>query len=106
MDTPRGNLPLGKYTSILIDPENTDKIFVSSSLETDGGIFYSENAGEQWKRVDTKALKVPSRRVWAMVFDPANPHRIWAASHSSGVYRIDRIGDMAAAEEAGSVAKQ
>ncbi|MBX3291177.1 MAG: hypothetical protein KF855_17860 [Acidobacteria bacterium] len=101
-----GNLPLGKYTSILIDPDNTDKIFVSSSLETDGGIFYSDDAGEQWKRVDTKGLKVPSRRVWAMVFDPANPHRIWAASHSSGVYRIDRIADMAAAEEAETVAKQ
>lgn len=101
-----GNLPLGKYTSILIDPEDTDKIFVSSSLEMDGGIYYSEDAGEQWRRIDTRALKVPSRRVWSMTFDPANPHRIWAASHSSGVYRIDRIADMAAAEEARSVAKQ
>ncbi len=94
-----GNLPLGKYTSILIDPEDPDKIFVSSSLETSGGVFYSKDAGLNWERVDSKDMMVPSRRVWAMAFDPSNSGRIFAASHSSGVYRIDRIAEMAERKE-------
>ncbi|CAN5785429.1 exo-alpha-sialidase [soil metagenome] len=99
-----GNLPLGKYTSILIDPENTDQIFVASSLESDGGIYYSGNAGMQWTRVDSRDMNVPSRRVWAMAFDPADPKRIFAASHSSGIYRIDRLQAVAGADKPKEVA--
>ncbi len=94
----RGTLPLGNFASILIDPTNTDEIFAASSLESDGGVFYSDDAGMKWRRVDTKGMKVPSRRVWAMAFDPANPRTIFAGSHSSGVYRIDRRQESAAAE--------
>lgn len=85
-----GNLPLGNYTSILINPANTDEIFISSALESDGGIYYSKDAGQSWKRVDSKDMKLPSRRVWSMIFDPSNPSRIFAATHSSGIYRIER----------------
>ncbi len=85
-----GNLPLGNYTSILINPNNTDEIFISSALESDGGIYYSKDAGSNWKRIDSKEMKLPSRRIWSMIFDPNNPSRIYAASHSSGIYRIDR----------------
>lgn len=85
-----GNLPLGNFTSILVDPTNTDQIFVSSALESDGGVFYSDDAGMKWKRLDSKDMKVPSRRVWAMAFDRKDPGRIFAGSHSSGVYIIER----------------
>jgi len=85
-----GNLPLGNFTSILINPQNTDEIYISSSLMSDGGIFYSDDAGMKWKRLDTKDMPLPSRRVWAMFFDRQDPNRIYAASHSSGVYRIER----------------
>lgn len=85
-----GNLPLGNYTSILIDPRNSDDVLVSSALENDGGVYYSKDAGMNWKRVDSKDLKLPSRRVWMMAFDPTNADRIYAGSHSSGVYVIDR----------------
>jgi hypothetical protein len=94
----RGTLPLGNYASILIDPNNTDEIFAASSLEADGGIFYSDDAGEKWRRVDSKDMKVPSRRVWTMAFDPANSRTIFAGSHSSGVYRIDRRQESATTE--------
>lgn len=93
-----GNLPLGNYTSILINPNNTDEIFISSALETDGGIFYSNDAGWNWKRIDSKEMKLPSRRVWSMIFDPNNPSRIFAATHSSGIYRIDRAPVTASTE--------
>lgn len=84
-----GNLPLGSYTSILINPANTDEVFVSSSLESDGGVYFSDDAGMRWRRVDSKQMMIPSRRVWSMAFDPTDPSRIYAGSHSSGVYRID-----------------
>ncbi len=90
------NLPLGNYTSMLINPQNTDEIFVSSSLESDGGIFYSHDSGAHWKRVDSKEMKIPSRRVWSMAFDPQNSDRIFAGSHSSGVYLIERTERTAA----------
>jgi WD40 repeat protein len=97
-----GGLPLGDYTSILIDPNNPDEIFVSSALESDGGIFYSEDAGNKWKRIDSKDMRIPSRRVWSMTFDPQDPKRIFAGSHSSGVYVIERRMDTAkAGAEAG-----
>ena len=96
-----GNLPLGNYTSILIDPRNSDEVLVSSALENDGGVYYSKDAGMNWKRMDSKDLKIPSRRVWMMAFDPANADRIYAGSHSSGVYVIDRNQG---ASEAGTAA--
>jgi hypothetical protein len=52
----------------------------------------------KWRRIDSKDMKVPSRRVWTMAFDPTNPRTIFAGSHSSGVYRIERRQESAAAE--------
>lgn len=85
-----GNLPLGNYTSILVNPNNPDEVFAASALESDGGIYYSSDAGGSWKRVDNKNMKIPSRRVWSMTFDPSDPNKIYAGSHSSGVYIIER----------------
>lgn len=93
-----GNLPLGNYASILINPNNTDEIYTASALESDGGIFFSSDAGMNWTRIDTKDLKLPSHRVWTMAFDPNDSNRIFAGTHSSGVYKIERkvSGDTAA----------
>jgi hypothetical protein len=85
-----GNLPLGNFTSILINPNNTNEILLSSALDTDGGVYISTDAGEKWKRVDTRDMNLASRRVWSMAYDPRDPNRIWAGTHSSGVYRIER----------------
>lgn len=93
-----GNLPLGNYTSILINPNNSKEVFASSALESDGGIFFTDDAGGSWKRIDSKEMKLPSRRVWAMAFDPTNPNRIFAGTHSSGVYRIERAVKPSTAE--------
>jgi len=85
-----GNLPLGNYASILINPNNPDEIYTASALESDGGIFFSKNAGMNWTRIDKKELNLPSHRVWAMAFDPNDSNRIFAGTHSSGVYLIER----------------
>ena len=85
-----GGLELGNFTSILINPNNTDEILLSSALENNGGVFISTDAGNKWKRVDNKDMKLVSRRIWSMAFDPQDSNRIFAATHSSGVYRIER----------------
>jgi photosystem II stability/assembly factor-like uncharacterized protein len=91
-----GNLPLGNFTSILINPHNSDEIFASSALESDGGIYFSKDEGANWKRMDSKEMKLPSRRIWSMAFDPNDSNRIFAGTHSSGVYRIERVPSTAA----------
>lgn len=94
-----GNLPLGNYASIIINPRNSKEVFAASALESDGGIFFSDDAGMKWKRIDTKDMKLPSRRVWSMIFDPNDSNRIFAATHSSGVYRIERAVKPTTAEK-------
>ncbi len=96
----RSGLPLGNFVSILIDPNNTDQIFAASSLDVDGGVFYSDDAGLKWRRVDSKEMNVPSRRVWTMAFDPSDSNTIFAGSHSSGVYRIERTRETSATTKA------
>ncbi|MBA3769043.1 MAG: hypothetical protein H0X08_00805 [Blastocatellia bacterium] len=85
-----GNLPLGHYSSILINPDNTDEVIVASSLGNDGGIFVSYDSGNKWRRVDTKDWKLPSRRVWSLAFDPSDSNRLFAGTHSAGVYKLER----------------
>jgi len=93
-----GNLPLGNYASILINPNNSEEVFVASALESDGGIYFSNDSGWNWKRMDSKEMKIPSRRIWSMIFDPNNPNRIFAGTHSSGVYLIERAPTTASNE--------
>jgi len=85
-----GHLPLGNFTSILINPDNSNEILLSSALDVDGGIFISSDSGQNWKRVDGKDQHLASRRFWSMAFDPQDPNRIYASTHSSGVYKIER----------------
>lgn len=86
-----GNLPMGNFSSILIDPNDPRQIFISSSFEKDGGIFYSTDAGMNWKRLDSRSMHLPSYRIWSMAFAPGDPRKIFAGTHSGGVYRIDRL---------------
>ncbi|QQS33658.1 MAG: hypothetical protein IPM50_03485 [Acidobacteriota bacterium] len=85
-----GNLSLGNFNSILINPRNPDEIILSSSMDTEGGLYISTDAGNRWKRLDTKDVKLASHRFWSVAFDPRDPNRLFAATHSSGVYRIER----------------
>jgi photosystem II stability/assembly factor-like uncharacterized protein len=86
----RSNLPPGSFSAILINPSNTNEVFVGSSLEGSGGIYQSVDAGKNWKRIDDKDLSLPTRRVWALSFDPKNNNRILIGTHSSGIYIIER----------------
>jgi photosystem II stability/assembly factor-like uncharacterized protein len=89
-----GNLPYGSFTSILINPKNTDEVFVGSAYERaeGNGVFHSMDAGKTWKRVDPE---LPSRRVWALAFDTRDSGKLLIGSHSAGVYVAQR--DLSAA---------
>ena len=97
-----GNLPLGSFTSVLINPDNPDEVFVGNAYEKGGrvfstseggGVFRSADAGMTWQRLDPP---LPSRRVWALAFDPRGNGRILVGSHSAGVYIARRDGGGAA----------
>lgn len=85
-----GNLPLGDYTSILINPENTREMYVGSALESDGGIFFSEDEGWTWTRIDSGMDDLASHRIWSLAFNPRNPDQLLAGTHSSGIYQIQK----------------
>jgi photosystem II stability/assembly factor-like uncharacterized protein len=85
-----GNLPLGNYASVVVNPKKPDEVFVASSLENNGGIFHSQNGGMNWKRMDPKDWALPTTRIRTMLLDPNNPNRIFAGTHSSGIYVIER----------------
>jgi photosystem II stability/assembly factor-like uncharacterized protein len=96
-----GNLPLGSFTSILVNPENPDEVFVGNAYERGGkvfnaaeggGVFRSADRGMTWQRLDPQ---LPSRRVWALAFDPLDNTRIFVGTHSAGVYVARRGGDAA-----------
>ncbi len=97
-----GNLPLGSFTSVLVNPENPDEVFVGNAYERGGkvftaaeggGVFRSTDRGMTWQRLDPA---LPSRRVWALAFDPQDHGRIFVGTHSAGVYVARRAADSAA----------
>ncbi|HEX8722174.1 MAG TPA: YCF48-related protein [Pyrinomonadaceae bacterium] len=99
-----GNLPLGSFTSILVNPENPDEVFVGNAYERGGkvftaveggGVFRSADKGMTWQRLDPV---LPSRRVWALAFDPGDHSRLYIGTHSAGVYVARRGGDSASSK--------
>ncbi|MFV0387445.1 MAG: VPS10 domain-containing protein [Pyrinomonadaceae bacterium] len=84
-----GGLPLGNYTSILVNPNDSSDMFAASALESNGGLYHSSDAGETWTRID-KSVDLASRRIWSLMFNPVNPNEILAGTQSAGIYRINR----------------
>ncbi len=96
-----GSLPVGNYTSILINPNNPNEVFVGSGMDTAGGIFQSVDGGENWKRLDSKDDILPSRRIRTMAFDAKNTNKLFVGTHSGGIFRIER-DPVTATDNAGS----
>ena len=91
-----GNLPFGDFTSILINPRNTDEIFVGNAFqngEIGGGVYRSPDAGATWTRVDSREHRLPSTRIWALAFDTKTQSTLLVGSHSAGVYVVPRNSD-------------
>jgi photosystem II stability/assembly factor-like uncharacterized protein len=88
-----GNLPFGDFTSILINPRNSDEVFVGNAYqpgEIGGGVYRTINAGQTWARIDPKEHRLPSQRIWALAFDSRDQNTLFVGSHSAGVYVVPR----------------
>jgi photosystem II stability/assembly factor-like uncharacterized protein len=91
-----GNLPFGDFTSILINPRNSDEIFVGNAYqisEVGGGVYRTVNGGTTWVRIDPKQRRLPSQRIWALAFDSQDQNVLFVGSHSAGVYVVPRGSD-------------
>jgi photosystem II stability/assembly factor-like uncharacterized protein len=86
-----GNLPIGDYRSIIVNPNDPNEVLVASAMEKNGGIYRSTDAGMTWKRLDPKDANLPSQRYWSMIFNPSNPNELLVGTHSSGVYKIELL---------------
>ncbi|HSE33636.1 MAG TPA: YCF48-related protein [Pyrinomonadaceae bacterium] len=91
-----GNLPFGDFTSILVNPRNTDEIFAGNAYQTGeigGGVFRSIDGGVTWARIDPKERRLPSQRIWALAFDSHDQNILFVGSHSAGVYVVPRTSE-------------
>jgi photosystem II stability/assembly factor-like uncharacterized protein len=82
-----GSLPYGNFTSILINPLNSEEIYAGSALENGGGVYRSPDGGITWHRVDPQ---LPSHRVWTLGLASTDASRIFVGSHSGGLYLAER----------------
>lgn len=97
-----GNLPFGDFTSILINPRNSDEIFVGNAYQTGelgGGVFRTVNGGTTWARIDPKERRLPSQRIWALAFDAHDQNVLFVGSHSAGVYVVPRTAENLSASQ-------
>ena len=88
-----GNLPFGDFTSILINPRESNEIFAGNAYQTGeigGGVYRSINGGTTWARIDPKEHRLPSQRIWALAFDSRDQNTLFVGSHSAGVYVVPR----------------
>lgn len=88
-----GDLPFGDFTSILINPSNTNEVFAGNAYqngEVGGGVYRSNDAGTTWVRIDAREHRLPSLRIWALALDPHDQNTLFVGSHSAGVYVVLR----------------
>ena len=83
-----GNLPDVPVNSVVVDPSNSDVIYVG----TDVGTFVSSNAGRSYQRLGSGMPKVS---VWQLDYDPS--HGVLAAgTHGRSAYTVQNTTPSAA----------
>src|SRR6266496_539129 len=88
-----GSLPFGDFTSILINPRNTNELFVGNAFQNGdigGGVYRSADAGATWVRIDAREHRLPSMQIWALALDMHDQNTLFVGSHSAGVYVVSR----------------
>ncbi|PYS80709.1 MAG: hypothetical protein DMF70_10340, partial [Acidobacteria bacterium] len=91
-----GNLPFGDFTSILINPHNSNEIFAGNAYQNDqnaelgGGVYRSADGGSTWARIDSREHRLPSMRIWALALDTRDQNTLFVGSHSAGIYVVAR----------------
>ena len=91
-----GNLPFGDFTSILINPRNSNEIFAGNAYQNDqnaefgGGVYRSADGGTTWARIDSREHRLPSMRIWSLALDSRDQNTLFVGSHSAGIYVVAR----------------
>jgi photosystem II stability/assembly factor-like uncharacterized protein len=81
--------PAARYIScIAVDPSNAQRFWVTFSEVGSGRIYRSDDAGTSWVNRTTGLPNIPFN---AVVVDPANFERVWAAA-DVGVYETKDLG--------------
>lgn len=87
IDPPRGEMTFSDFTSIAVDPNNPDVLFLPLRAS---GIAYSEDGGESWSPKNNGILNTSINLLAA---DPQDPSVIYAASSGGeGTFRTDDYG--------------
>src|SRR5258706_7563570 len=97
-----GDLPFGDFTSILVNPRNTNEVFAGNAYqngEVGGGVYRSNDSGTTWVRIDAREHRLPSLRIWALALDPHDQNTLFVGSHSAGVYVVPRGGETSLSEQ-------
>jgi photosystem II stability/assembly factor-like uncharacterized protein len=88
-----GNLPFGDFTSILVNPRNTNEVFAGNAFQNGdvgGGVYRSPDSGMTWTRIDAREHRLPSMQIWALALDMRDQNTLFVGSHSAGVYVVSR----------------
>ncbi len=91
-----GNLPFGDFTSILINPRNSNEIFAGNAYQNEqnaefgGGVYRSADGGTTWARIDSRGHRLPSMRIWSLALDARDQNTLFVGSHSAGIYVVAR----------------
>jgi photosystem II stability/assembly factor-like uncharacterized protein len=91
-----GDLPFGDFTSILVNPRNTNEVFAGNAFQNGdigGGVYRSNDAGTTWVRIDGREHHLPSMRIWALALDMRDQNTLFVGSHSAGVYVVPRSAE-------------
>jgi photosystem II stability/assembly factor-like uncharacterized protein len=90
LTSPRGN---AWVSDLLIDPNNTNRIWATYSTIGGGRVFLSDNGGNNWT---DRSAGLPNLPINAVEVHPSNSNRIWVAA-DVGVYQsFDSGGTWAA----------
>lgn len=88
--------------SVAVDPEDHERLIVSTDVIRSGQVWRSDDGGERWQTLDVElesddvpwVTEEPSELMFLgrLVFDPHTPGRIWSAE-GRGVWHADAFSD-------------
>ncbi len=85
-----GGMPeMTAVSAIDVSSANPSEVYLGDFSH--GNFYFSRDSGRTWEPLDISSL--PSRRFWALATDPFDGNRLYAGSHSGGVYVLSRQVD-------------
>lgn len=74
-----------QVTAIVINPENSQNIFIAATRDDRGKIFKTGNGGEKWEEVFTE--RTSGSIILSLAMDKNNPDILYAGDSLGGIYK-------------------